>query len=134
MKKILQGICIAGALCAAGCLNTVDSVENYEKVYVANEVIRRHVETNASQPIKVTNLIDHVADNGFLQIAFEFTNTSSRPRTAMYQIVWFDENGMAVTTSLSQWSEIRLNGRDSRQVRFTAPNARAQDYRIRFQK
>ena len=125
MKKILQGICIAGALCTAGCLTTVDTVENHEKTYVANEVIRRHVETDASQPIKVTNLIDRFAANGFLQIAFEFTNTSSSPRTALYQLEWFDQDGMTVPTSLTQWTEIRLNGRDSRQVTFTAPNARA---------
>jgi len=132
MKKILQGICAVGALCAAGCVTTVDTVENAEKTYVANEVIRMHVETDASQPIKVSNLIDRFAANGFLQIAVEFTNTSSSARTALHQIEWFDQDGMAVPSPLTQWTEIRLAGRDSRQVLFTAPNARARDYRIRI--
>ena len=132
MKKILQGICIASALCAAGCLTTVDSVDNYEKSAVVNEVVRRHVETDASQPIKVTNLIDRFAANGFREIGVDFTNTSSKPRTALHRVEWFDLDGMSVTTSTPNWSEIRLNGRDSRQLTFTAPNARAQDFKIRI--
>ena len=132
MKKILQGICVTGALCAAGCLSTVDTVENAEKTYVSHEVLRLHVETDASQPIKVRNLIDATAANGFLMIAFEFINTSTSQQTAYYKVEWYDEVGMVVPSSLKQWSEIRLLGRDKELKKFTAPNARAKDYQIRI--
>jgi len=133
MKRILKRLCVAGgALCAAGCLHTVDNVTNAEITYVASEVVRRHVETDASQPIKVNNLRDATAPNGFLLISVEFINISASPRTAFYQCEWYDENGMTVPTSLTQWSNIRLLGRDTRWVNFTAPNARAKDYKIRI--
>ena len=133
MKKHLPTASLACAmLCAAGCLRTVDTVENANKTYVSNEVLRRHVETDASAYIKVTNLVDSFAPNGFLQIAFELTNTSSSPRAVFFRCEWYDENGMPVETSLTQWKEERLNARDSRVYRFTAPNVRAQDYKLRL--
>jgi uncharacterized protein YcfL len=134
MNKLIRTSCLVGALgiAASGCVSTVDSVENYNKTAVPNEVIRLHVETDASQPIKVSNLIDKIASNGFKQIAVEFYNTSSSARTALYRCEWYDESGFPVTTSLTQWSEIRLLGRDSRLITFTAPNARAHDYKIRI--
>jgi len=134
MSKLIQGIFAAGVLCgAAGCLSTVDTVENAEKTYVTNEVLRKHVETDASTPIKVYNLIDAVdPNNGFLKISVEFINRSSSPAASFYRVVWYDQNGMPVTTSLSQWTELRLLGRDTAQVNFTAPNAQARDYKIRL--
>ena len=132
MKKLLQGLCLAGAVCATGCLTTVDSVSNADTVYVANEVIRKHVETDASNPVKVNNLRDAEAPNGFLLISVEFINTSSSPRAASYQCEWYDEVGMTIPTSLTQWREIRLEGRDARWINFTAPNANAKDYKIRL--
>ncbi|MCL1887700.1 MAG: YcfL family protein [Kiritimatiellaeota bacterium] len=133
MKKLLQGILTAGALCAAGCLSTVDTVENAEKSGVADEVLRLHVETDASTPIRVTNLIQAFdTANGFKKIAVTFTNRSTSPATAVYQCEWFDENLMPVPTSFSQWSEVRLVGRDSKTITFTAPNAIALDYKIRL--
>jgi len=132
MKKLLQGICIVGALCAAGCLTTVDTVENEYKNYTPSEVVRRQVETDASQPIKVNNLRDDARGNGPMRISVEFINTSSSPRVAYYQCEWFDEVGMTIPTSLTQWREIRLVGRDARWINFTAPNTRAKDYKIRI--
>jgi len=134
MKRMIQSIFTVGTLfCAAGCLSTVDTVENWEKTYVANEVIRKHVETDANTPIRVIDLVDATdPNNGFLKIAVTLSNRSTSPRSARYQCEWYDENGMSVMTSLTHWSEIRLAGRDSRQVRFTAPNARAKDYKIRL--
>lgn len=133
MRKILQGgICAVGALCAAGCLTTVDTVENEYKNYTPNEVVRLHVETDVSQPIKVNDLRDAETDNGFMRISVEFINTSSSVRVAFYQCEWYDDKGMTIPTSLNQWREIRLVGRDARWVNFTAPNALAKDYKIRI--
>ena len=132
MKKILQGICVGSVLCAAGCLSTVDTVENADKSYVPSEVVRLHVETDVSQPVKVNNLRDGETANGFMRISVEFINTSSSTRVAFYQCEWYDDVGMTIPTSLNQWREIRLAGRDARWINFTAPNALAKDYKIRI--
>jgi uncharacterized protein YcfL len=121
---------LAGTMFCAGCLHTVDTVENYEKSYVADEFVRAHFETDASASIKVRNGRQATAANGFLLISYEFVNRSSSPQSAMYRLNWYDENGMPVPTSLSQWSEIRLPGRGARWINFTAPNARAKDHGI----
>ena len=132
MKNLIKGVCVAAAVgAAAGCLTTVDSVENADTVFVANEVLRKHVETDASSPVKVNNLRDATAANGFLRISVEFINTSSSQAMAFYQCEWFDENGMTVPSSTKQWTQILLQGRDTRWINFTAPNVRAKDYKIR---
>ena len=133
MKHLLKGVCVAAAVgAAAGCLTTVDSVSNADTVYVANEVIRRHVETDASNPVRVNNLRDATAANGFLRISVEFINTSSSQRAAYYQCEWYDEVGMPVPSSTKQWTRVFLEGRDTRWINFTAPNALAKDYKIRI--
>ena len=133
MKKIIQSIfTFSMLLFIAGCHSTVDSVENAYKSAVPDEVLRRHVETDMSQRIKVSNLIERTAPNGFKQIGVEFTNTSSSPRTVFYRCEWLDENGMSVSTSMTQWKEDRFMARDVKQVVFTAPNANAKDFKIRI--
>ena len=132
MKKIPLGIALAGTLFCAGCLHTVDTVENAEKYAVPNEILRKHVETDASQPIKVTNLVDSFAPNGFRMIAVELTNTSSSPRSVFVRCEWYDEAGMKIETSLAQWNEYRFNARDSKQFRYHAPKANALDFKIRL--
>lgn len=133
MKKIMGLMSLAGLMMSvSGCMTTVDTVENLEKSFVSDEVLRMHVETDATQSIKVTNLLEKTAPNGFKQIAVEFTNRSSKPRTVFYRCEWFDEAGMTVNTPLTQWKEGRFAARDSKQVVFTAPNANAKDYKIRL--
>jgi Predicted periplasmic lipoprotein len=133
MKKLIQKMGLAGVLfCAPGCLTTVDTVENADKAYIPNEMIRLHVETDTSQKIKVTNLLEKTAPNGFMQIAVELTNLSSSPRTVFYRCEWYDESGMRVETSLTHWIEGRFAARDTKQVLFTAPNAIAKDFKIRL--
>ena len=132
MKKIPIGIALAGTLFCAGCLHTVDTVENAEQYAVPNEILRKHVETDASQPVKVVNLIDSFAPNGFRLISVSLQNTSSSARSAFIRCEWFDEAGFTVETSLTQWKEIRLMGRDTKQFRFTAPNRNALDFKIRL--
>ena len=133
MNKTLPTLGIACALACAGCLSTVDSVENAEKAYIPDEELRLHVETDASTPIKVTNLVTKTdPNNGFKTISVQFTNRSTSPQSASYQCEWYDEAGMPVPTSLTHWAEIRLAGRDSQYVNFTAPNAIAKDYKIRL--
>ena len=129
MNKVLP-TCAAAALFCAGCLHTVDTVENAEKTYVPDEVIRLHVETDATQPVKVTNILQATAANGFMMLAVEVTNTSTSDQIAFYRLDWFDETGMTVTTSLTQWNEVRLLGRGAKQLKFTAPNAVAKDFKI----
>lgn len=131
-KSATVALSISLLLGLTGCLHTVDSVENYHKESVPNEVIRLHVETDASQPVKVSNLLEKTAPNGFKQIAVEFTNYSSKARTIFYRCEWFDESGIRVETSLTQWTEGRFAARDSKQMLFTAPNDRAKDFKIRI--
>lgn len=133
MKQIIGvGSLVIILLSTTGCLTTVDTVENLEKSYTPNETIRMHVETDATQKVKVTNLLEKTAPNGFKQIAVVMTNTSSKPRTVFYRCEWYDETGMRVETSLTQWSEGRFAARDSKQFLFTAPNNRAKDFKVRI--
>ena len=132
MKYVSCVLLVAGCVVLAGCRTSVNTTENANKEGRMNIVEDSRVTTDPSMAgrVAVTLINDTIKENGFKQTQIRFTNFRNSSQSVKYQLTWFDEDGMSVTTATGGWKTLLLEARQSKFITFVAPNARAKDFVI----
>ena len=64
------------------------------------------------------------------QLSVQVSGVSGKNQSVYYKINWFDENGMKISTSLSQWKKVNLRENADFYWKAQAPSKRAVSYRV----
>ncbi len=142
MKKSLiahslcAGMLVLTVACAFGCRNSVNEIGNADKQASVNIIRDARVTTDSSlkSTVDVTAINTATTENGFLIIQVMLTSSSNYPQNIFYQVDWFDEMSMRVTTASGGWVEQQLMPRESITIKMTAPTPRAKDFAIKLMK
>ena len=64
------------------------------------------------------------------QLLAQISGISTKDQSIYYKVVWFDVNGMKISTSLTQWKKVNL--RENAEFFWTvvAPSKRAMTYKV----
>ena len=130
---ILAGICG----CHQNTVNTAGMRSGQETRFVTDDFLRDRLELKS---IKTARTAD-----GFLQAQLEVTNmrvgwfgqlwssiTGENPYKVRYKFVWFDANGIAVKTVLSDWQDATIIPGETFYLTSVAPSADCADFQVSF--
>lgn len=110
----------AVSLCLAGsaCQNTVNTIENTDKTMVENVVRDTRFVTDSflKNRLALQKINTARTQDGFMRAQLEVINnrtglfselwsslTGENPYKIRYKFIWFNQNGMAVNSLLSDW-------------------------------
>ncbi len=140
MKQSMIVMCLCVVACIAGChpgssdarINTATGVQSDT---LANNIITRpignFVSFMAGEGIEITNVIDRVKPNGFLEVQVEGYNHAKGRRIFDYRVEWLDRDGMQVRTVMTQWAHKSVMPESSFIIGpLVAPSRQATDFRI----
>jgi uncharacterized protein YcfL len=143
MKNFILTAC--AALLAAGCQNSVNSVENQQKHGVGNYIADHRVITDSflKDRLQITGVNTGVNAGGIMTVQVTAVNvrtgafaqmwsgmTGENPYPVNYRFVWFDEYGIEVETNLSVWQRITIRPGETVNFRGVAPGPNVRDFRI----
>lgn len=144
MKKTSLWLGAAAALLlAAGCQNTVNTVEDKQKYMVPDNIQTKYISTDrfCRDRLVVESINKNTLPDGLLMIQVtvrsnrtgvwqEFWSwyTSDNPYRVEYKIDWLDANGMQVNTTNSVWIEMMLIPGETKRIQAVAPNERCKDF------
>ena len=143
-RVVFMGLCL-WVLLAAGCQNTVNTVENADKTMTPNTITDARFVTDgflkdrlALKSVNVSKTTD-----GFRRVQLEAVNVRTgafaqtwsglkgdAPYTVMYKFDWFDENGMHVKSILSDWRKASVIPGEVVFFQGIAPTTSCKDFRI----
>jgi len=72
---------------------------------------------------------DHVRESDNFKVV-NITGVASSDTTVFYRVLWYDENGAPLKSTLSKSTEARLRAEQPFHWTAVAPNANAKDYRV----
>lgn len=145
MCRIFIWSCCAAVLLAAGCQNTVNTVENEEKTMTPNTVRDARFVTDGFLRDRLALKSVNVAEtaDGFMRVQVEAVNvrtgafaqawsgiTGDNPYKVMYKFDWFDENGMQVKGILSNWRNATIIPGETAYFQGIAPTASCKDFKL----
>ena len=132
MSKGLLNIGILIALfLAAGCQNTVNTVENDAKSAQPNYIQdRRFVTDNVGQAPEGNTTVEVSAVNMRVTGAAQIWSwwTREDPYPIDYKFSWVDERGMTVETPLSIWKRVLVYPGETVHFKAVAPDLRCKDF------
>lgn len=140
---LLCGILAAAA--AFGCQDTVNTVENADKAmhptvirdarFVTDRFLRDRL---ALQSLSISETAD-----GFMRVQLEVMNdrtgvwsqawsgmTGENPYDIRYKFDWFDSNGMAVNSVLSDWQDATIIPGETLYLQSVAPTRDCRDFKV----
>ncbi len=145
MKRLLFLAAGTVALGFAGCQNTVNTVENRDKTMMP-EIISdtRFVTDGALQGrLALVKLVVSRTQDGFKRAQLEVVNmrtggfaqlwsgmTGENPYPVSYKFTWYDKDGMAVDTILSDWRTTTITPGETAHFQSVAPTKECHDFKI----
>lgn len=125
-------------LAAAGCHNSVNSVENAEKAAVPAAVADRRVVTDGflRDRLKITDVAAAETEGGMLRVQVTAVNDrtglfgSGDAYAVDYKFTWFDHDGIQVDSSVTTWQTRRVKPGETIHFRSSAPSPRCRDFRL----
>lgn len=131
MKKLILVIALSALI--AGC-DTVNTVEPANPAYQKQMVNDRRVITDSSLDdiAYVAGVNCALNPSGLLKVQVELVNRTTALRNINYKFDWFDENGMQISTPLSTWISLPIEGGESRFVSSVAPSRKAVDFKLKL--
>lgn len=134
MKTKLAGLAVI-ALAVAGCHNTMNSVENAQKVGQRHMIADQRVVTDSglSRAVSVVGVNTAMTPGGVLRVQVELLNRTKSLHPFTYQFEWFDANGMQVGGDLSPMVSDSIEGGESKFISAIAPTPACKDFRLKLQ-
>lgn len=133
MKIKLAGL-FALAFVAAGCHNSMNSVENAQKEDRRTMVSDQRIVTDMglSRSVSVVGVNTAMTPGGVLKVQVELFNRTRSLHRFSYRFQWFDLNGMQVNSDLSVMVPDQIEGGESKFVSAIAPNPACKDFRLQL--
>ncbi len=121
-------------LAGAGCRTSVNTVENAERQGMRQMISDSRVITDKSlnRKVNVVGINSATRPNGILQIQIEVMNLRGGVQSFFYNIEWFDEYGMRVSTATGGWTERQIMGKEIMTIVAVAPSPVCKDFRIKL--
>ncbi len=149
MKKILLSGCCAIAmtlsLAITGCQDTVNSVENADKVMTPDTVRDARFVTDGflRDRLLLKNITTSFTQDGFMRVQLEAVNvrtgffaqlwsgmTGENPYKIRYKFFWFTRDGMAVDGIASDWQSATVIPGETVYLQSVAPSKDCYDFKI----
>ena len=140
MKLIRFAIAAAMAV-AAGCINSVNTTENADKNMTPTHIADARFVTDGflRDRLALRNVRFSPAPGGHQQVQVEATSLrvgfwdqtfGPDKYHIRYKFTWFDANGMAVDTVLSDWQDKWIRPGETVQFQSVAPSLACKDFRL----
>lgn len=116
------------------CRNSVNTVENQDKVMNPTFVPNKKVITDSStdKRLKIERVDSQDLPTGLLKVQVTIRNTSTKPFKFSYRFIWFNKSGMLIDTPASTWIEKDILGGDTAYLSSVAPNPMCADFKIKL--
>ena len=148
MKKNLLLAAAGAIILGCGCQNSINTVENADK-NMTPQVIRdsRFVTDGFLRDrLALTRVVTAETPDGLLQVQIEAMNvrtgtldqawssvSGGNPYRIRYKFTWFDLNGMAIDSLMSDWRDITVIPGETVYLRSVAPTKDCKDFRVSLQ-
>ena len=119
----------------AGCRSTaVNTVEPASRAAQPNMISDQRVLTDQTlnNIVRIIGLNTATGQEGFLKVQVQVENLTRKARSFTYQVEWFDEDGMIISTPMQVARPRMIEAREVMAITATAPTPRAKDFRIKF--
>jgi len=128
---LLVTMWMAGA--GIGC-RSMNTVERENPIGVPDPVADKRIETDSGlrDIARVVSVRQATTPDGLLLIQVQVMNKRFSAERFNYMFEWFDQNGMAVRTPLSEWRAQQIGGKEVIALIATAPDATAKDFRLKL--
>lgn len=80
--------------------------------------------------VGLVSIIDSEAPGGFRQVQAELFNDTGRFRQVQYAFRWYRQDGIEISSNMSQWRTVGVQAGDFARITSTAPSADAVDFRL----
>lgn len=146
---IMSGIASAVVLLsAAGCQDTVNTVENADKTMTPNTISDSRFITDGflKDRLALRKVTVSQTPEGFMRVQLEAVNvrtgvlaqawsgmTGENPYRIRYKFTWFTQDGMAVDSILSDWRIATVIPGEIVHLQGVAPDANCRDFQISLQ-
>lgn len=144
MKKlyfVLSFVTVVSGLCGCKVTKICNSTGGMEVVQSEGELARTNVDDPCFREwLTVESAVAARTANGFLTAQVELRNVHrdldddgrEDDFDAQYQLLWFDEKGLAVFTDTAAWRRVTWHGGESLLLSATAPDASVVRYVLRL--
>lgn len=126
--------CLAAAA-LTGCrhhfVNTVENADKAAPPHIIQDT-RFITDERLNRCIALQHVNTARTPEGFLKVQLEAVDLrfNRRPYTFKYKFSWFDDQGMQVTTVLSDWTEKSVNPGEVFTIQSIAPTKNCADFKI----
>lgn len=143
MAHLFSGAAVL--LVLAGCQNTVNTIENADKTMTPNTITDTRFVTDGflKDRLALKKIDVSATSDGFMRVQLEavnlrvgaFTQTWSglkgdNPYKIRYKFTWFTQDGMAVSTLLSDWQDATVIPGETVYLQSVAPSKDCRDFKI----
>ena len=139
MKRYVVLLSVLMVVCVAGCHpgssdSRINMARGVQSDTLTDNIITRPIGDFVSfmvgEGVEVTNVVDRVNPQGFLEVQVEVYNHAKMRKIFDYKVQWLDRDGMVQKTVMSKWVSKSVMPESLESFRVIAPNTMATDYRI----
>ncbi len=132
-------------LVLAGCQNTVNTIENADKTMTPNTITDTRFVTDGflKDRLALKKIDVSATSDGFMRVQLEAVNLrvgafaqtwsglkGDNPYKIRYKFTWFTQDGMAVSTLLSDWQDATVIPGETVYLQSVAPSKDCRDFKI----
>ena len=139
--KLLKFAFVAALAASAGCINSVNTTENADKNMTPTHIADARFVTDGflRDRLALRNVRFSPAPGGLQQVQVEATSLrvgfwdqigGPDRYHIRYKFTWFDQNGMAIETVLSDWQDKWILPGETVQFQSVAPSPACKDFRL----
>lgn len=143
-KTFILGSCMV-ALALTGCQNTVNTVENADKTMTPNTINDARFITDdfLKDRLALKSVNVSKTQDGFMRVLLEAVNirtgafaqawsgiTGENPYKIRYKFSWFNQDGMAVDSIISDWQTATVIPGETVYLQSVAPSKDCHDFKI----
>ena len=135
----ITGTLLAGAalliVLLSGCTSTVNTVSRSDNIGAANTVSDKRVVTDyqLGKAISILQVSEGMVSGNLTKVQVRLASNRSRAMNVNYAFVWYDLNGMEVSSSSSGWKSTRFQGKEEKAISSIGPNPNAVDFVLKLQ-
>jgi len=121
-------------LFSSSCRNSVNTVENKDKVMTPTPVEIKKIitDTSTDKRLEIQRVdVDHLP-TGLMKVQVTLRNTKNKPFKFSYRFIWFNKSGMVIDTPASTWIEKDILGGDTAFLSSVAPNPQCADFKVKL--
>lgn len=125
---------LVAALVAAGCHNSMNTVQNAQQVGQRTMISDQRVisDTGLARKVGVVGINTVTTPGGFLKVQAELLNQTRSLQTFNYRFEWFDANGMQISAPAGAAIAGEIDGGESKFINAIAPTEAAKDFRLKL--